>query len=82
MSDSSYHITESSESNFLKKGQNRTHMAMFWNFSLDDVIICKHMYSAMYDVIKAFLTRMWDQKKKKKKIVMAILHVKQGFAIW
>ena len=32
MSDSFYHITESSELNEKNKGSKHTHLAMFWNF--------------------------------------------------
>ena len=32
MSDSFYHITESSESNCKNKGAKHTQLAMFWNF--------------------------------------------------
>ena len=43
MSDSFYHITESSELSLKKKGLKHIHVAMFWNFWLDcghDVNIC------------------------------------------
>ena len=63
MSDSFYHITESIELNQENKGPKHTHLAMFWKFCvgwLHDVSI--YVYSAIYDVMKSYLTRAWDQK--------------------
>ena len=63
MLDSFYHITETSELN-LKKNERRNHTqsSTLWNFCLrwrHDVNI---MYSAIYDVMKSYLTRVWDKK--------------------
>ena len=60
MSDSFYHITESSE---LNKWRSKTysfghileflHRMMSW---------CKYVYSAIFDVMKSYFAHMWDKK--------------------
>ena len=58
MSVSFYHITESSELNWKKTLISPRRSAMFWNFCVGI-----HRYSALnYDVIKSYLTRVWEKK--------------------
>ena len=46
---------------------------MFWKFLRTMTSLCKQMYSAIYDVMKSYLTR------KTRKFILVILHGKQGF---
>ena len=62
MSDSFYHITESSELNLKIRVQNiliwLCRSAMFWNFCIGI-----HRYSALtYDVMKSYLTYIRDKE--------------------
>ena len=69
MSDCFYHITESNKLNEKKKSKN----TLIWPCLSDSEFLrrmmerCKHMYSAIYDVMKSYLTHVWKKKKKKKK---------------
>ena len=76
MSDSFYHITESSESDLKIRVRNilirPCRSAIFYNF-------CEgiHMYSALtYDVMKSYLTRTLD-----KKIRDAYITLETGFVM-
>ena len=58
MSDSFYHITESSEFNKKNKGPKHTDFAMLWLFFAQDDVMMLLTYSAMYDVMKSYLNRV------------------------
>ena len=69
MSDSFYHVAESSELD-LKKGSKTYAFGHAMGFLRTMTSWCKHTIIAIYDVMKSSLTRVWDKK------------IRNGYIIW